>query len=267
MKLIVKVLRDLMTLTLILLTFWLIGIQIFGLLDRRLPILIALLITYIISSYLILPILVRTVMLISRKGRIPRFVTAREGSFVDPVNIILTGSEKQLKNAFKKIGWFGTDKVTLKSCLRTMYTFVANRPYPRAPISSLFLFGRKQDLGFQEPIGNSPRKRHHIRFWGVNVNEIDDPLDIKFWTEKRKINLNESLSWVGAGSEDLGFGFTRFTFKVSHRVDHRVDNERKYILNLLKKRKLIGKITYHKPGNLKVGKYVSDGRIAVAKLR
>ena len=145
--------------------------------------------------------------------------------------------------------------------------FIRNKPYEQAPFSSLFLFGRKQDIGFQQPIGNSPRKRHHIRFWGVDVDKIDDPLDIKFWTEKKKINVNDCLNWIGAGSEDLGFGFSRLTFKISHRINHRVDNERKYILDLLKNKKLIGKITYYKPGGFKVGKYVSDGKIAVTKLR
>ena len=148
-----------------------------------------------------------------------------------------------------------------------IYAFLGNKPYLKAPISSLFLFGRRQDIDFQQPIGVSPRKRHHIRFWGVDVNKIEDPLDVKFWTEKKKIKLNECLSWVGAGSEDLGFGFTRLTFKISHRVNHKVDSERKHILDSLKKEKMIGKVTYYKPGKFKIGKYISDGRIAVARLR
>lgn len=267
MKLVIKFWRDLITFFLIALTIWLIWTQIFGRLDNRLPIVIALLITYIVSSYLILPILVRTTFLISRKGRIPRFVTAREGSHVDPVNIILIGTEKQLKNAFKKIGWYGSDKFNFKSILKTIYTFLYNKSYATAPISSLFLFGRRQDINFQQTIGLSPKKRHHIRFWGIDVNEIEDPLDIKFWTKKRKIKLNECLSWVGAGSEDIGLGFTKFTFKISHRVNHRVDHERKYILDSLRKNKLIGKVIYYKPGKFKVGKYISDGKIAVTKLK
>jgi hypothetical protein len=106
-----------------------------------------------------------------------------------------------------------------------------------------------------------------VRFWGVDVNKIEDPLDVKFWTEKKKINFNESLSWMGAGSEDVGFGFSRLTFKLSHRINYKVDNERKYILDSLKAKELIGKISYYKSGEFKVGKYISDGRIAVAKLK
>jgi len=226
--------RDILTIILVVITVWLILFQIFGRLDHRLPWLIALLITYIVSSYLILPLLVRVNLLISRKGRIPRFATALEGSYVDPVNIILIGTKKQLEKAFEEIGWFKADNLDIKTSGKMIEAFVRNKPYEQAPFSSLFLFGRRQDIGFQQPIGHSPRKRHHVRFWGVDIDKIDDPLDIKFWTEKKKININDCLNWVGAGSEDIGFGFSRLTFKISHRVDYKVDNERKYILDLLK---------------------------------
>jgi hypothetical protein len=266
MKKIIRLWRDLMAGLLILITLWIILFQIFGRLDHRLPWLIALLITYIVSSYLILPLLVRVNLLISRKGRIPRFTTALEGSYVDPVNIILIGTKKQLIKAFEKIEWFKADKLNIKTSGEMIEKFLRNRPYLQAPFSFHFLFGRRQDIGFQQPVGNSPRRRHHVRFWGVDVDKIVDPLDIKFWTEKKKINFNESLSWIGAGSEDIGFGFSRLTFKISHRINYKIDNERKYILNLLKSKKLISKVTYYKSGEFKVGKYVSDGRIAVAKL-
>lgn len=267
MKKILRLWRDIFAGLLILIAVWIILFQIFGRLDNRLPSLLALLATYLVSSYFVLPLLVRINLLIDKKGRIPRFATALEGSYVDPVNVILIGTKKQLKKAFRKIGWFKADNLNIKTAWKMTEKFVRNRPYEQAPFSYLFLFGRKQDIGFQQPVGHSPRRRHHIRFWGVDIDKIDDPLDIKFWTEKKKINTNKSLNWVGAGSEDLGLGFSRLTFKISHRVNHHVDNERKYILDLLKNKKLIGKVTYYKSGQFKVGKYVSDGRIAVAKLK
>jgi hypothetical protein len=266
MKKIIRFWRDILAGILVLMTFWLILFQVFGRLDRRLPWLIALLVTYIVSSYLILPLLVRINLLISKKGRIPRFTVALEGSYVDPVNIILIGTKKQLNTVFKEIGWSKADNLNIKTAWKMIEKFLWNKSYPEAPFSFQFLFGRKQDIGFQQPVGNSPRRRHHVRFWGVDVDKIEDPLDIKFWAEKKKININKKLSWVGAASEDLGFGFSRLTFKISHRINHKVDNERKYMLDLLKSKKLIGKVAYYKSGEFKVGKYVSDGRIAVAKL-
>ncbi len=246
---------------------WLIVFEIFDRLEERLPWLVALLITYYLSAYIILPRVIRITSLIIRKGRIPRFTEALDGIEVDPVNIILLGSKSNLIQAFEQIGWQKADKLTIKSSIKMVNKSLTNKSYPRAPFSSLYLFGRKQDIGFQEPIGKSPRKRHHVRFWATNVEKIDDPLDINFWKKKQKIRNDEATVWVGSGSEDIGLGFTKLTYQVSHKVNPNVDLERKYILEKLKEAKCIGKINYYKPGRFKVGKYISDGRIAVAKLR
>ena len=50
-----------------------------------------------------------------------------------------------------------------------------NSPYPTAPFSTLYLFARGQDVGFQKAIDSSPRKRHHVRFWalGLVLGEIE----------------------------------------------------------------------------------------------
>lgn len=246
---------------------WLIVFQIFDRLEDRLPLFVAFLMTYYLSAYIILPRVIRLTLLIIRKGRISRFTEARDGIEVDPVNIILLGTKENLIKAFEKIGWQKADKLTIRSSIKIINKFLSNKPYPKAPFSSLFLFGRRQDIGFQESIGNSPRKRHHIRFWATNVEKIDDPLDVKFWKKKQKIKHDEAMTWIGAGSEDVGFAFTKLTYQLSHKVNPNVDLERKYILTTLKKNKCIGKISYYKPGMFKVGKYVSDGRIAVAKLK
>ena len=190
-----------------------------------------------------------------------------DGIEVDPVNIILLGSMASLIKAFEKIGWQKADKLTIKSSIKMINKFLVNKPYLKAPFSSLYLFGRKQDVGFQEPIGKSPRKRHHIRFWATNTQNIDNPLDIKYWTKKQRIDHSKAYTWIGSGSEDIGFGFTKLTYQVSHKVNPNVDLERKYILKKLKEYGCIGKIDYYKSGMFKTGKYVSDGRIAVVKLR
>lgn len=248
-------------------SLWIIATQIFKRLDQIFPVFFALMFTYLVSAYIFLPRVVQIILLLSRKGRIPRFNRARDGFHVDPVNIILIGNKDQLKNVFKQIGWSQADTLNIKSALKMINAFIKNKPYSRAPFSSLYLFGRRQDIGFQEPIGNSPRKRHHIRFWGTNTNKIDDPLDIKFWTKKQKIDFSKVNVWIGSGSEDLGFAFTQFTYQFSHKVNPNVDQERKYILSALKKNNCINKINYYKPGMFTVGKYTSDGRIAVAKLK
>ena len=57
------------------------------------------------------------------------------------------------------------DPITLASSLRIVVDSIVRKPDDDAPVSSLFLFGRKQDLAFELPVGDSPRQRHHVRFW------------------------------------------------------------------------------------------------------
>jgi hypothetical protein len=267
MKLVKRWVKRISGLLIGLLIIYLIVWPIFNELDKTLPLFVALLLTYYLSAYIILPRLFWVVSLIIRKGRIPRFTSAFDGFYVDPVNIILTGTKEQLEKAFKKIDWQKADKLNIRSAQKMLRKFLVNKPYPEAPFSSLYLFGRRQDIGFQQSIGNSPRKRHHIRFWAINTDKEIDPMDLKFWTKKQKIRNDKGLMWVGSASEDIGFAFARLTYQLSHKVSPKVDKERKYILDLLKKSKAIEKITYYKPGKFKIGKYISDGRIAVARLK
>jgi hypothetical protein len=76
---------------------------------------------------------------------------------------VLTGTLQQLNAAFKLAGWSQADLLGLASSRRMIRAFVFNSPYPTAPFSTLYLFGRGQDVGFQKAIDNSPRKRHHFR--------------------------------------------------------------------------------------------------------
>ena len=246
---------------------WFISTQIFTRLDQRLPLFLALFLTYLISAFVVLPKVVNLSLLILRKGRIPRFTVAGDGLFVDPVNIILVGTKDQLKKAFKKIDWYGVDRLTFKSGLKIMFSYSLNKTYLKAPISNLYLFGRKQDICFQQQIGKCPRKRHHIRFWAANTDKIIDPMDIKYWRKKQKINKDEALTWIGSGSEDIGLTFKKLTYQPTHKVDPNVDKERNYILSSLRKNECIGKIKYYKAGAFNVGKYTSDGKIAVANLK
>ena len=150
-------------------------------------------------------------------------------------------------------------------------SFVLNRPYPSAPFSTLYLFGRRQDVGFQKAIDGSPRKRHHIRFWALSPERAQDANTPEFWLNADRPPLEERLLWVGAGTRDTGLSFTRFTFQFTHATDADTNAERDFILGELKSAGVLGEVRWHREGerlNLgKVNHYVADGEIAVAWLR
>ena len=164
MRLLIRLLRRLLVLGLGIFSVWLIVFVVFEIADRRLPWVLALAATYGIGAYIILPRAVRMGLKILQRKRVPRFTITGDGLPGDPVNLVLIGTLQQLHAAFAIAGWSEADRLNLASSWRMVRAFVFNSPYPSAPFSTLYLFGRGQDFGFQKPIGDSPRKRHHIRF-------------------------------------------------------------------------------------------------------
>lgn len=246
---------------------WFLFIEIYDRLeDNNIPTFVSIILTYFIAAYLILPHFLNLSTKILRRGRIPRFSRAADGLLADPVNIVLVGSEENLRHAFTAAGWYEADPLTVKSNWKMITSFIQNKPYLQAPFSSHYLFGRRQDHGFQKSIGRSPRKRHHIRFWAANLSPETDLMNISYWLRHHPIDPGQPLMWVGSGTKDIGLGLTRLTYKITHAVEKEVDKEREYILGSLREAGCIAKERYLHSGEFVVGKYISDGRVVVAEL-
>ena len=203
------------------LSVWLIAF-VFRWVDSSLPWILALSLTYGLAAYLVLPRAVRMGLKILQRRRVPRFTVTGDSLPGDPVNLALIGTLGQLRKTFAAAGWTGADPLGLASSWRMVRAFVFNEPYPTAPFSTLYLFGRGQDVGFQQTINNSPRKRHHIRFWAKNLAEVEADVDeASFWLNTDRPNENDCVLWVGAGTKDTGFSLTRLTFQVTHATRFR----------------------------------------------
>jgi len=178
----------------------------------------------------------------------------------------------QLRHAFATVGWSEADPLGMDSSWRMARAFVLNKPYPTAPFRTLYLFGRGQDIGFQRPISASPRKRHHVRFWGLPIKRAEHTLDAPaFWRNTARPHDDEQVFWVGAGTKDTGFSLTRLSFQITHATDADTNVERDFIIGELAHRDVIDQIRSYFPGErLTIGQvnhYVTDGIIAVAELR
>ena len=94
---------------------------------------------------------------------------------------------------------------------------VVRKPDDEAPVSNLFLFGRKQDLAFELPVGNSPRQRHHVRFWRRDKLKDGRPV------------------WFGSATFDERVGLSHANGQVTHHIGPDVDAERDLIMAGLQK--------------------------------
>ena len=128
----------------------------------------------------------------------PRITHTANGIAGDPLNVGLVGTEEELQVAMLAAKWFPADPITLRSSLRIAAGTVLRRSDDEAPVSNLFLFGRKQDLAFEQPVGDDPRRRHHVRFWRAEkVDEQGRPL------------------WIGAATFDTRVGLSRTTGQIT----------------------------------------------------
>ncbi len=271
MRLLIRLLQRLLILGLGILSVWLIVFVVFDFADQRLPMALALGLTYGIAAYVVLPRAVRIGLKILQRKLIPRFTISGDGLPGDPVNLALVGTFQQLRVAFAATGWSEADRLGLASSWGMVRAFVFNSPYPTAPFSTFYLFGRGQDIGFQKAIDNSPRKRHHIRFWALSLARAEDTVGTaKFWLNSDRPAENERVLWVGAGTKDTGFSLTQLTFQITHATDSDTNAERDYIMAELTKNWVIGAVTSYQAGQQlpveRVNHYITDGEVTVASL-
>jgi LssY C-terminus len=251
-------------------SIWLIVFVVFDFADQELPVYFALMATYLIGAYIILPYAVRMGLKVLQRRHVPSFTVAADGLPADPVNLVLVGTLDQLRAAFTAIGWVEADKLNLASSWRMVKAFVLNLPYPTAPFSTLYLFGRGQDVGFQKAIGDSPRKRHHVRFWGRSLKHMEDVDTASFWLNTDLPPAGASVPWVGAGTKDTGFGLASMTFQITHATDTDTNAERDYIVDELRKAGVVSALIWEKTGDRidgeHINRYITDGDVAVAEL-
>jgi hypothetical protein len=263
-------LRRLLVFGLGILSVWLI-VYVFRLTDHRLPTILALALTYGVAAYIVLPRVVRVGLKILLRKRVPRFTITGDGLPGDPVNIVLIGTRQQLCAAFAAAGWSEADRLCLTSSWRMVRAFVFKSPYATAPFSTLYLFGRGQDIGFQKAIDNSPRKRHHIRFWASSLTRAEATVGTAgFWLNTDRPLHHERVLWVGAGTKDTGLSLTKLTFQITHATDADTNAERDYIIAELTNNRVIVDVNSYKSGQHlpteRVNHYTTDGEVTVASL-
>ena len=129
----------------------------------------------------------------------------------DPVNLVVIGGFETLLNAFAG-RWDETEVISLATCWKTARAFMLGSEYRYSPVSSLYLFGRSQDIALQQ-IRESISERLHLRLWLTQLTHKGQPV------------------WIGQVSRDIGVRFTTSAWNLTtHRIDPDVDESRDYVL-------------------------------------
>ena len=250
--------------------------DLYPVLNNRIPVAPAVLIAYIAVAYFFIPAFMRLMKIIVRPKHIPHYCITSDGFASDPVNIGIVGTRRQLIKSMSKIGWHLADKQNLVNVFRMGLSILSKTPYHNAPFSNLYLFGRKQDCGFQMPIGNSPLKRHHVRFWAAAPSlSSTERSHLEFWQQHQpNKKQNKAQLWIGSASRDTGLGLIIHNAQLTHSVHPDTDSERNFIVdsltkaNLIKKKQVVKIIDAYKLRNRVFRSHLSsDGKMTIITLK
>jgi hypothetical protein len=188
---------------------------------------------------------------------LPRRVNDQLNNLGDMVNFVIVGSLKDVRAALEASDWHVADTNNTRAVVNAVLQTYDSKDYLAMPMSTLYLFGRKQDFGYEmaEPIA-MVASRHHFRIW------------------KAPFKWKGQEVWVGAGTHDIGFAKDKRNDSVTHKIDPAVDGERDHIGASLQKSNKGKTFSYFLPSNpvqearnATGDGYHSDGRLLVVFLQ
>ena len=159
--------------------------------------------------------------------RLPCCTTnAAGGVSGDPLNLVVVGRAEDVLAAFVRRNWDATHALTAREAARTVGSFLFGGRYRYAPVSPLYVYGRRQDLALQKA-RSTIHQRNHLRLW------------------LSPVTADGKAVWVGQISRDIGVRFTpRSPFLTTHKIDPDVDEAREYLLQDLLASQALAAIAY-----------------------
>jgi LssY C-terminus len=177
-----------------------------------------------------------------------------EGREGDMLNLIFAAKEDDLQEAFAQAGWLKVEKSKPRIIWHLLWQ---RKRYTKLPMGRLYVFGRAPDFSYALPEPKSiVARRHHLRIWKTGGSEDGIPL------------------WVAAATHDVGIQVVKRRFRLLHRIDPNVDEERDFIAASLAVTRQLVRQTYMNRADpvfraeTATGQsYYSDSRMLLLELR
>lgn len=191
--------------------------------------------------------------------KLPKHSMSMTGARMDPMNLVIVGTEYQIKHTFRAAGWHRANPASPVHLLYGLISVVAGRSYASGPFTPHFVNIGLQDFAFQmQTQKKSFSQRHHLRIWRTG-----------------KILPDGKRIWVASSSFDTCLKVQLTPPFIHHAIDPDIDAERDFIVRSLenfgayrlKSIPMFDAIPKGKPSaNAYGAKYFTDGKAVVVEV-
>jgi hypothetical protein len=151
-------------------------------------------------------------------AEMPERVTNTRHVDADLTNIVLLGSETQVKSAFVHAGWNGADSHSAAAWGKNFYALLDTSGYAKQPMMKFLMNDKPEDMQWQRSL-NSYGRRDHLRLWK--------------WTGNEGGKEGGEAVWVGDCTHDSGAAFNARHWRFMHHVAPHIDDERSLVVREL----------------------------------
>jgi hypothetical protein len=188
---------------------------------------------------------------------VPQRVGDEQGNPGDMVNFCIVGSKDAVEKAFTAAGWVQVDQSNNAAIVHGLLSTLQKKAYTEVPMSTLYLFGRPQDMSYARGDAITVAVvRHHLRVWDTGRTEGGLPI------------------WVGSSTHDNGLERDQRNNGITHSIDPDVDKERDFIEASFAAAGALEGAAYitpkdplHEAKTATGGTFHSDGRVVAMVLR
>jgi hypothetical protein len=188
-------------------------------------------------------------------GQLPVRVTTKKHVDADLLNIVLLGSEDEIKSAFREAGWHNADPASKRAWLKNLYALLNNSGYAQQPMMTFLLNGKPEDMNWQKNL-NSYGRRDHLRIWQ--------------WTSS---GTGDSV-WVTSSTHDTGAVLDVKQKGFVHHIAPDIDEERSTVIRDLNFAGCVKSVSYVSQPAMPIATHNAigdvmhtDGSVAVVALQ
>lgn len=192
-------------------------------------------------------------------AKLPKYCYSLTGAQMDPMNLVVVGTEASLKRTFKLAGWHRANPASPLHLIYGLLTVITKRSYKTGPFTPFYVNIALQDLAYQRVSrSGSFKQRHHLRLWRTGV-----------------VLPGHRRVWVGAASYDTRLKTQLTPPFIHHEIDPNLDGERSYVVETLEAKggRRLRSVAMTEPvlairpaSNAYGASYFTDGRADVVQL-